>query len=307
MCAKEQIICSGDQEAPMKQFFSLFRKLYSDLIVHLIIIWFLIFLTALVLLAMFYAEEYLEKALHEEVVKSAVIVYINPQAQTEDVMMSILSYPVIENHRLITSMETIKELQRTYGLSTLPQWVNPKKIPDFVQANLNPLEFSLKNFTAMVDSLTADKSIQQIDYNSVEVKRLGTITSLFQKFKWAPQIMVLTLFILVLFLIRRLMRSRQKEKWKLWKSMNIRPIFKVPHLILEFVITLVVVGGMFEVLVLLFGDDLQQLFNLNILQLNDGWLSVCVLLGLYMLISLINLMFKDKEKTRVVFKKSGKI
>jgi len=307
MCAKEQIICSGDQEAPMKQFFSLFRKLYSDLIVHLIIIWFLIFLTALVLLAMFYAEEYLEKALHEEVVKSAVIVYINPQAQTEDVMMSILSYPVIENHRLITSMETIKELQRTYGLSTLPQWVNPKKIPDFVQANLNPLEFSLKNFTAMVDSLTADKSIQQIDYNSVEVKRLGTITSLFQKFKWAPQIMVLTLFILVLFLIRRLMRSRQKEKWKLWKSMNIRPIFKVPHLILEFVITLVVVGGMFEVLVLLFGDDLQQLFNINILQLNDGWLSVCVLLGLYMLISLINLMFKDKEKTRVVFKKSGKI
>jgi len=49
-------------------------------------------------------------------------------------MMSILSYPTIENHKLITSMETINELQRTYGLTTLPQWVNPEKIPDFVQA-----------------------------------------------------------------------------------------------------------------------------------------------------------------------------
>ncbi len=290
----------------MKGFFPLFRKLYSDLIGHLIIIWFLILLTALVLLAMFYAEEYLEKALHEEVVKSSVIVYIDPQAQTEDVMMSILSYPVIENHRLITSMETINELQRAYGLSTLPRWVNPEKIPDFVQANLNPLEFSIKNFTAMVDSLTADESIQQIDYNSLEVRRLGTITSLFKKFKWAPQILVLILFSFVLFLVRRLMRSRQKEKWKLWKSMNIRPIFKVPHLILEFVITTVVVGGMFEVLILLFGDDMLLLLNINILQFNDGWRSVCVLLGLYMLISLINLMFKDKEKTKVVFKKSGK-
>lgn len=59
-------------------------------------------------------------------------------------MMSILSYPTIENHKLITSMETINELQRTYGLTTLPQWVNPEKIPDFVQANLSPPEFSLK-------------------------------------------------------------------------------------------------------------------------------------------------------------------
>ncbi len=306
MGAKQQIICSGDKEAPMRRFFSLFRKLYSDLIGHLIIIWFMILLTAIVLLAMFYAEEYLEKALHEEVVKSSVIVYINPQAQTEDVMMSILSYPVIENHRLITSMETIKELQRTYGLSTLPQWVDPEKIPDFVHANLNPLEFSIKKFMIMVDSLTADERVQQVDYNSVEVKRLGTITSLFTKFKWAPQILVLILFSLVLFLIRQLMRSRQKEKWKLWKSMSIRPIFKVPHLILEFLITTVVVGGMFEVLILLFGEDMLLLFNINILQFNDGWRSVCALLGLYMLISLINLMFKDKEKTKVVFKKSGK-
>jgi len=100
---------------------------------------------------------------------------------------------------------------------------------------------------------------------------------------------------------RRLMRSRQKEKWKLWKSMNIRPIFKVPHLILEFLITIGVVGCIFEVLILLFGDDILLLLNINILQFNDGWRSVCVLLGLYMLISLINLMFKDKEKTRVGF------
>ena len=291
----------------MKVFFTLFRKLYSDLIGHLIIIWFLILLTALVLLAMFYAEEYFEKVLHEEVVKTSIIVYINPQAQTEDVMMSILSYPTIENHKLITSMETINELQRTYGLTTLPQWVNPEKIPDFVRANLSPLEFSLKKFTTMIDSLSADERIQQIDYNTVEVARLGTINSLFTRFKWAPQILVLILFSFVLFLVRRLMRSRQKEKWKLWKSMNIRPIFKVPHLILEFLITIGVVGCIFEVLILLFGDDILLLLNINILQFNDGWRSVCVLLGLYMLISLINLMFKDKEKTRVVFKKSGKI
>jgi len=291
----------------MKGFFTLFRKLYSDLIGHLIIIWFLILLTALVLLAMFYAEDFFEGVLHREVVRSAVIVYINPQAQTEDVMLSILSYPEIENHKLITSMETINELQRAYGLTTLPQWVDPEKIPDFVHANLNPLEFSLKKFTAMIDSLSTDERIQQIDFNSVEVTRLGTINMLFTRFKWAPQILVLILFSFVLFLVRRLMRSRQKEKWKLWKSMNIKPIFKVPHLILEFLITTVVVGGIFEVLILLFGEDMLLLFNINILQFNDGWRSVCVLLGLYMFISLINLMFKDKEKTKVVFKKSAKI
>ncbi len=290
----------------MKGFFTLFRKLYSDLIGHLIIIWFLILLTALVLLAMFYAEDFFEGVLRREVVRSSVIVYINPQAQTEDVMMSILSYPEIENHKLITSMETINELQRTYGLTTLPQWVNPGKIPDFVHANLNPLEFSLKKFTAMIDSLSADERIQQIDFNSVEVTRLGTINSLFTRFRWAPQILVLILFCFVLFLVRRLMRSRQKEKWKLWKSMSIRPIFKLPHLLLEFIITILVVSGMFEVLILLFGKDLLLLFNINILKFNDGWRSVCALLGLYMLISLINLLFKDKVTTKVVFKKSGK-
>lgn len=291
----------------MKGFFSLFRKLYSELIGHLIIIWFLILLTALVLLAMFYAEQFLEKVLHEEIAKTPVIVYINPQAQTEDVMMTILTYPVIENHKLITSTETIAELQQSYGLTSLPQWVDPDKIPDFVQANLNPPEFSSKIFTTTVDSLTADERIQQIDYNEIEVARLGTIHSLFTRFKWGPQILVLILFSFVLFLVRRLMRSRQKEKWKLWKSLSIRPIFKVPHLILECLITILVVAGMFEVLILLFGDDLLQLFNINILQFNDGWRSVCVLLGLYVLISLINLLFKDKEKTKVVFKKSGKI
>lgn len=290
----------------MKRFFSLFRKLYSDLIGHLIIIWFLILLTALVLLAMFYAEQFFEKILHEEIAKTPVIVYINPQAQTEDVMMSILNHPVIENHKLITSMETITELQQSYGLTTLPQWVNPDKIPDFVRGNLNPLEFTLKAFNTTIDSLTAGERIQQIDYNETEVTRLGTINALFSRFRWSPQILVLILFSFVLFLVRRLMRSRQKEKWKLWKSMNIKPIFKVPHLILECLITIVVVAGMFEVLVLLFGDDLLLLFNINILQFNDGWRSVCVLLGLYVLISMINLLFKDKEKTKVVFKKSGK-
>lgn len=291
----------------MKGFFTLFRKLYSDLIGHLIIIWFLILFTALVLLSLYYAEEFFEKVLHEEIVKTPVIVYINPQAQTEDVMMSILTYPVIENHKLITSMETITELQRSYGLTTLPQWVNPDKIPDFVQANLNPPEFSLKNFNTAIDSLTIDERIQQIDYNEIEVTRLGTINSLFIQFKWVPPILALILFSFVLFLIRRLMRSRQKEKWKLWKSMNIKPIFKVPHFILECFITVVVVTGMFEVLILLFGDDLLLLFNVNILQFNDGWRSVCILLGLYILISLVNLIFKDKEKTKVVFKKSGKV
>ena len=58
----------------MKGFFTLFRKLYSDLIGHLIIIWFLILLTALVLLAMFYAEDFFEGVLHREVVRSAVII-----------------------------------------------------------------------------------------------------------------------------------------------------------------------------------------------------------------------------------------
>ncbi|HHI87816.1 MAG TPA: hypothetical protein ENK03_02635 [Candidatus Cloacimonetes bacterium] len=290
----------------MKQFFSLFRKLYSDLIPHLIVIWLLILVTSIVLLGMYYAEDYLEKALYKEVVKSSVVVYIQPEAKTEEVMMEILTYPVIENHRLITSMQTITELQQTYGLSKLPQWVDPKKIPDFVHANLSPTEFTPKKFTQMLDSLSVDQRIQQIDFNDVEVARLGTITTLFRRFRWAPQAIVLMFFCVVLFLTRRLMRARQKEKWHLWKGKGFKHIFKVPHLILEFLITAIIVGGLLELLIYLFGDDLLHLFNINILQFNDGWRSVCVLFGLYIVISLINLMFKDKEKARVVFKKSGK-
>lgn len=290
----------------MKQFFSLFRKLYSDLIPHLIVVWLLILVTSVVLLGMYYAEDYLEKALHKEVVKSSVIVYIQPDEKTEEVMMDILACPVIENHRLVTSMQTITELQQMYGLSKLPQWVDPEKIPDFVHANLNPLEFTPRKFTRMLDSLSVDKRIQQIDYNDVEVSRLGTITSLFIRFRWAPQVIVLMFFSVVLFLTRRLMRARQKEKWHLWKGKGFKHIYKVPHLVLEFLITAIVVGGLLELLIYFFGDDILHLFNINILQFNDGWRSVCVLFGLYIVISLINLMFKDQEKARVVFRKSGK-
>lgn len=291
----------------MKRFFQLFRKLYSNLILHLVVIWMLIIVTSVVLIGMFYAEDYLQKVLHEEVARSSIIIYIEPQEKTEDVMINILAFPVIENHRLVTSMQTITELQQTYGLSKLPQWVDPEKIPDFVHTNLNPLEFSSKNFYSMIDSLSSDDRIQQIDFNDVEVERLAKIMSLFNKFKWAPQSLVLILFCFVLFLIRRLMRARQKEKWKLWKSMNIKPIFKVSHLFLEFVLTIIVIGGIFVLFLFLFMGDLLILFNIDILQFNDGWRSVCVLLGIYMFISLINLLFKDREKTKMVFYRSGKV
>ena len=276
--------------------FYLFGKQYKGLIGHLIFIWLTIIIASVAILAVYYAEKKIEKKIND-CLSSSLILYLTPNTDTERLIQDLLmKYKIINKFSLITGLESIVKLEKEFDLSNLQKWVMPENLSDYIVLTIKGEEFSLKEFLQMIDRFSSDPRITSVDYNKSEINRLGKIKSLLYQYKYYPFFIIIFVASFQLFLFRRLIRNRQKEKWKLWKQKGYKYLYKIPHLLIETVILFLVIFLSLLIPIYFLQDKIYQLFDIQVLELNLGWYGVFCLLGVYIFISLINLISKDESK-----------
>ena len=280
----------------MSKMFYLFGKQYKGLIGHLIFIWLTIIIASVAILAVYYAEKKIEKKIND-CLSSSLILYLTPNTDTERLIQDLLmKYKIINKFSLITGLESIVKLEKEFDLSNLQKWVMPENLSDYIVLTIKGEEFSLKEFLQMIDRFSSDPRITSVDYNKSEINRLGKIKSLLYQYKYYPFFIIIFVASFQLFLFRRLIRNRQKEKWKLWKQKGYKYLYKIPHLLIETVILFLVIFLSLLIPIYFLQDKIYQLFDIQVLELNLGWYGVFCLLGVYIFISLINLISKDESK-----------
>ena len=280
----------------MSKMFYLFGKQYKGLIGHLIFIWLTIIIASVAILAVYYTEKKIEKKVNDRL-SSSLILYLTPNTDTERLIQDLLmKYKIINKFSLITGLESIVKLEKEFDLSNLQKWVMPENLSDYIVLTIKGEEFSLKEFLQMIDRFSNDPRIASVDYNKSEINRLGKIKSLLYQYKYYPFFIIIFVASFQLFLFRRLIRNRQKEKWKLWKQKGYKHLYKIPHLLIETVILFLVISLSLLIPIYFLQDKIYQLFDIQVLELNLGWYGVFCLLGVYIFISLINLISKDEPK-----------
>ena len=277
--------------------FHLFGKQYKRLIGHLIFIWLIIIISSVAILGVYYGEGKIEERVNQNLSQSTLIMYFTPNIDTEKIITELMKYNIIRKFNLTTGLESVAKLQKEFDLKNLQRWVSTKSLSDFVTLSINGDNFSLNNFQELIDKYSNDKRVEDIDYNESEINRLWKIKSILQKYKYYPMLIILLIASIQLFLLRRLIRNLQKEKWQLWIRKGYKHLYKIPHLLTELIILFLIIILTIGIPIYFWQDKIYQLFDIQILRLNLGWYGVFCLLGVYIFICFLNLISKDKTKT----------
>ena len=276
--------------------FHLFGKQYKRLIGHLIFIWLIIIISSVAILGVYYGEDKIEERVNQSLSQSTLIMYFTPNIDTEKIITELMKYNIIRKFNLTTGLESVAKLQKEFDLKNLQKWVSTKNLSDFVTLSIDGDNFSLNNFQELIDKYSNDKRVEDIDYNESEINRLWKVKSILQKYKYYPMLIILLIATIQLFLLRRLIRNLQKDKWQLWIQSGYKHLYKIPHLLTELIILFLIIILTIGIPIYFWQDKIYQLFDIQILKLNFGWYGVFCLLGVYIFICFLNLISKDKTK-----------
>ena len=272
-----------------------FGKLYKNLIWHLIFIWATLIISSILILSVFYAEQTIENKINQNLFESTIIAHLTSNANTENLIDDLLKNKIINNVKLTTNLEAISQLQEKFDMKSLQKWITTKNISDYIIIFLNGNYFNQNDFQLLIDNLSRDERIKNIDFNNEELRRYGKIKSLLKHYKMFPMLIIILVTSIQLFLIRIIIRTHQKYNWQLWNRLGYNRLYKLPHLLIEVIITISAFILSFTLLIHIFNVKIYQLFDVKIVGFNIAWYWIIGLIVIYIFIALLNLIFRDKN------------
>ncbi|MEA2104047.1 MAG: hypothetical protein U9P79_05315 [Candidatus Cloacimonadota bacterium] len=272
-----------------------FIELYTKIFFHLFLISIILVVSSGLIFLTYYSEKRIERKLANNFSSIKLLLYLEHNINRRDLQESVGDYLKINNMEYTSGGEAILELEKANNIQNLSNWVNSSEIPDVMIFNFSGKNFSTSQFLNLTDYLSSKKGVKYFDYNQKKLTMFTYWNDIFYKYRLYPFYLIIILAGVMILLIRLLIRIQCRKKWLEWKLAGSKHLYKIWHLILEFFYMLLFLLMAFLLPLYFWRSEILNFLYVNSIKFNSSFYYVFGLIGLYFIISLLNLIGDKKS------------